>query len=257
MNQAIINKFKQLLPLSQLHLNEPLKNHTTLKIGGPADLFFEAKTEDQLVKAVHLAQKLKSNYFILGWGSNLLISDAGFRGLIIKNLTSDIRLLSSKPAPKKSPPPHPTTAKPINRSPTSTTTSPTSPPNSSKSPPVSILVISSIGPSTTTSPASSGFPVSPALSEAPFSTTSTAALTTSKNTSTKSPSSRILAPASFQLAQNQTPNRTPNPPLIIPPVIQRRSTATTKNLYRQPTSNLPTPLVIQTLSLPKGRNLYQ
>lgn len=64
--------------------DEPLAKHTTFKIGGPADLFYEAKTEKELVKAVSSARELKVPYFIFGGGSNLLVRDKGFRGLVIR-----------------------------------------------------------------------------------------------------------------------------------------------------------------------------
>ena len=68
----------------RIKLAEPIAKHTTYRIGGPADLFYEAKTEEELVKAIKLARKLKIPYFILGGGSNVLVSDKGFRGLVIK-----------------------------------------------------------------------------------------------------------------------------------------------------------------------------
>lgn len=69
---------------NRLKLDEPMAKHTTFGIGGPADLFYEARTREELVKAVRLARKLKIPYFILGEGSNLLVSDKGVRGLVIK-----------------------------------------------------------------------------------------------------------------------------------------------------------------------------
>ncbi len=60
-----------------------LKNYTTLKIGGPAAYFFTAKNKADLVKAVAEAKKLNLPFFILGGGSNLLISSQGYPGLVI------------------------------------------------------------------------------------------------------------------------------------------------------------------------------
>ncbi len=70
--------------------NEPLKNHTTFKIGGPARYFFVAESEEEIIKAVAAAKDLNLSYFILGGGSNVLVSDDGFDGLIIK--ITDYRL---------------------------------------------------------------------------------------------------------------------------------------------------------------------
>ncbi len=64
--------------------NLVLKNHTTYKIGGPAKYFFLAKNKENLVKALNISKKLKLPIFILGGGSNLLISDKGFFGMVIK-----------------------------------------------------------------------------------------------------------------------------------------------------------------------------
>jgi UDP-N-acetylmuramate dehydrogenase len=64
---------------------EPLRHHTTLRIGGPADYYFAARTADQLVAALQIAHELRLPHFLLGGGSNLLVSDEGFRGLVLRN----------------------------------------------------------------------------------------------------------------------------------------------------------------------------
>jgi UDP-N-acetylmuramate dehydrogenase len=64
---------------------EPLAPYTTFKIGGPADLFFEATSADALANAVLAARQENVPYFVLGLGANVLIGDAGFRGLVIRN----------------------------------------------------------------------------------------------------------------------------------------------------------------------------
>jgi UDP-N-acetylmuramate dehydrogenase len=68
-----------------LRQKEILASHTTFRIGGPADYFFSAQTATDLCRAISAAEELDLNYFLLAGGSNLLINDAGFRGLIIKN----------------------------------------------------------------------------------------------------------------------------------------------------------------------------
>jgi UDP-N-acetylmuramate dehydrogenase len=77
--QKIIN----LLGEGKVRVGEPLANHTTFKIGGPADLFFVAETEEDLVKAVEVAKNNALPFLILGGGSKLLVGDGGFRGLVI------------------------------------------------------------------------------------------------------------------------------------------------------------------------------
>lgn len=85
-----------------------LAPYTTFKIGGPADLFFVAKNTAELVGAVNAAKASDVSYFVLGGGSNILVSDEGFRGLVIKNearnceLTEGglVRVDSGYPLPK-------------------------------------------------------------------------------------------------------------------------------------------------------------
>ena len=64
--------------------NISLKEFTTFRIGGAARYFFVANDSDELQQALDYAAKNKLNYFILGGGSNILVSDAGFNGLVIK-----------------------------------------------------------------------------------------------------------------------------------------------------------------------------
>jgi UDP-N-acetylmuramate dehydrogenase len=61
---------------------------TTFKIGGPADLFYEARTADELANAVAVARRLDLPHFVLGLGANILIGDLGFRGLVIRNVAN-------------------------------------------------------------------------------------------------------------------------------------------------------------------------
>jgi len=63
--------------------NIPLKKYTTFKIGGPAKYFFTAKNKLDLLKAVQEAKIRQLPLFVLGKGSNLLVSDKGYRGLVI------------------------------------------------------------------------------------------------------------------------------------------------------------------------------
>ncbi|MFA6254719.1 MAG: UDP-N-acetylmuramate dehydrogenase [Patescibacteria group bacterium] len=72
--------------------NEPMANHTTFKIGGPAKYFYVAKNSDELLLAVKTAQDLNLPYFILGWGSNLVVADNGFAGLVIKTLSENFEV---------------------------------------------------------------------------------------------------------------------------------------------------------------------
>ena len=78
--------------------NEVLAPYTTFKIGGPADLFYEAKTIEELVRVIVSAHKLGVSIWVLGGGSNVLVADMGLRGLVVKNSTSRIFLRGMKGA---------------------------------------------------------------------------------------------------------------------------------------------------------------
>ena len=67
--------------------HEPLARHTTFRIGGPADLYAAATTVEQLERLAELAAEHGIPITILGGGSNVLVSDAGVRGLVIANQT--------------------------------------------------------------------------------------------------------------------------------------------------------------------------
>ena len=69
---------------------EPLRHHTTFRIGGPADFYFAASTAESLVTALATAHAAGMPVFLLGGGSNLLVSDDGFRGLVIRNAIESI-----------------------------------------------------------------------------------------------------------------------------------------------------------------------
>ena len=84
-----IKQFQELLG-KDVKLDEPLAKYTTFKIGGSAKYFFIAQSNEDLVQAVTFAKKLKIPFYILGNGSNVLVSDSGFNGLVILNKASDI-----------------------------------------------------------------------------------------------------------------------------------------------------------------------
>jgi UDP-N-acetylmuramate dehydrogenase len=82
--------------LPNIKENVLLKNFTTFRIGGPAKYFLVAKKKEELIKAISLAKKLKIPFFIFGGGSNLLVADEGFKGLIIKIQNSKFKIQNSK-----------------------------------------------------------------------------------------------------------------------------------------------------------------
>ncbi len=80
----IENILKEKFEDNQLLFNEPMKRHTSFKIGGAADILVLPKSIEEIVFLIKLFESEKVNYFVMGNGTNLLVSDKGFRGVIIK-----------------------------------------------------------------------------------------------------------------------------------------------------------------------------
>ncbi len=87
MNPDFLRELRALGPVRQ---DEPLSRHVTFGVGGPADVYFPAKTEHQLRGAYTLAKRYGVPVFIFGSGSNILVGDRGIRGLVIENRTGQV-----------------------------------------------------------------------------------------------------------------------------------------------------------------------
>ena len=77
----------------RVRTGEILAPYTTFKIGGPADLFYEPATADELAAALLASREHGVPFFLLGLGANILIGDRGFRGLVIRNLARHLEFL--------------------------------------------------------------------------------------------------------------------------------------------------------------------
>lgn len=84
---------RQKLGPDRVKAGEPLAPHVYLKVGGPADFYFEAQNSQDLADAVKAAIEAKTPLVIIGNGSNVLVSEKGFRGLVIKNSSKNIKFL--------------------------------------------------------------------------------------------------------------------------------------------------------------------
>lgn len=73
-----------MLDIPNVQKNIPLAQYTTFKIGGPAKYFVVAESAQELNNAVHAANAANMKWYVLGGGSDVLVSDAGFDGLVIK-----------------------------------------------------------------------------------------------------------------------------------------------------------------------------
>ncbi|HEY2848842.1 MAG TPA: UDP-N-acetylmuramate dehydrogenase [Gemmatimonadaceae bacterium] len=85
---------KRLLAAERLRTDIPLAPYTTFKIGGPADLLYDATTADDLANAVGAARAAGVPFFVLGLGANILVGDRGFRGVVIRNTAAGLQFPS-------------------------------------------------------------------------------------------------------------------------------------------------------------------
>ncbi|MCF7754584.1 UDP-N-acetylmuramate dehydrogenase [Paenibacillus sp. FSL R5-0623] len=78
-----MNIFEHQIPLEKVKFNEPLKNHTFIKIGGNADILIHPTTIDEITKIVEIANLHQLPLTVIGKGSNVIIKDGGIRGVTI------------------------------------------------------------------------------------------------------------------------------------------------------------------------------
>ena len=79
----LIDNLVALVGAEHVRLSEPMGEHTTFKVGGPADVFVEPQTTAQLICVLRACREAGTPYFLLGLGSDLLVGDKGFRGVMV------------------------------------------------------------------------------------------------------------------------------------------------------------------------------
>lgn len=84
MKDQVYNELRKILQENHIKLKERLENHTTLHIGGEADYLITPTSIEELQGVLCLCRQLSIPYFVMGNGSNLLVSDQGFRGIVFK-----------------------------------------------------------------------------------------------------------------------------------------------------------------------------
>jgi UDP-N-acetylmuramate dehydrogenase len=92
----LISKFKSILDNDEIFENEMMKLHTTFHLGGPAKYYIKPKSINKIIKILQLCKEYSIEYFILGNGSNLLVSDNGYDGLIINILEPNFSELKTE-----------------------------------------------------------------------------------------------------------------------------------------------------------------
>lgn len=80
----------------EVRTEEPLASHTSLRVGGPAEIYVLVRKEEELRAWIGLAQELAIAYRVIGGGTNLLVSDRGIQGLVIENRMRSIRVLEEE-----------------------------------------------------------------------------------------------------------------------------------------------------------------
>lgn len=83
-NSEIYNELKKIVDPSNIKVNECMKNHTSFKIGGNADFFITAKKIEDIKNVLFFSKDNEINLNIIGNGSNILVTDKGIRGIVMK-----------------------------------------------------------------------------------------------------------------------------------------------------------------------------
>ena len=84
MKTEVYKQLSELLPLAEILYDEPMSKHTTFRVGGAADVFVRIASEEQLKVLIPELVKGEIPYYVIGKGSNLLVGDKGFRGVVIQ-----------------------------------------------------------------------------------------------------------------------------------------------------------------------------
>ena len=91
----MLEQLRKLVGEDHVWINEPMKNHTTFRAGGCADYLVEPESVDAVRKIVRLCCQENMPYYVVGNGSNLLVSDKGYHGVILhlyKNMSDFINI---------------------------------------------------------------------------------------------------------------------------------------------------------------------
>ncbi len=84
MSTSMYEHIKTIVPEGRLLFHEPMSRHTTFRVGGEAECMAVVETKEELSKLISYLGRIEQDYFVLGNGSNLLVGDKGYRGIIVK-----------------------------------------------------------------------------------------------------------------------------------------------------------------------------
>ena len=91
-NKEILNNLEKIISKEKIKQNEPMKEHTSLKIGGPAEIFVRVSSVEELKEILKLCKTNKIPLTIVGNGSNILVLDKGIKGIVIKTNLKEIKI---------------------------------------------------------------------------------------------------------------------------------------------------------------------
>lgn len=83
-SDAVIEALREFVPSENIHIQEPMAAHTTFRVGGPADCLVELENTEQLRRIQHYFHLIEMPSFVLGNGSNVIVSDGGYEGVILQ-----------------------------------------------------------------------------------------------------------------------------------------------------------------------------
>ena len=90
-NKEILNSLEKIISKEEIKQNEPMKNHTSFKIGGPAEFYIKIKSVKELRKVLEFTKKNNIKVTIIGNGSNVLIPDEGIKVIVIRTNLKEIK----------------------------------------------------------------------------------------------------------------------------------------------------------------------
>lgn len=94
--EQIKSKLATIINSEDIYTNEPMKKHTSFKIGGSADIFVKIRNIEQIQKIIELAKQENEEITIIGNGSNILVKDNGIRGIVAKMCTDSYEFIDEE-----------------------------------------------------------------------------------------------------------------------------------------------------------------
>ena len=93
--ERVLSDLKKVIPEENIKINEPMSKHTSFKTGGPAEIYIIGKTLEQIQAVLKYSNQNNIQLYIIGNGSNLLVSDEGIKGIVLKISVDNIETLES------------------------------------------------------------------------------------------------------------------------------------------------------------------